>query len=162
MKSLGHAYLYYKTNQMKTKLTITALFAMLLMFSAFKASAQIHVGIYHEGILNHIGVGTDPEKKMFGEARVLAGGVVNPFLGVEALGHYNFRQTDWYNLHGGLMLGYTEISDFQAGIPFGLSFKPIASHRQFSLLLEGMPMYESYDFTFRALIGLRYTLNKEN
>tara|TARA_R110002096_G_scaffold53268_1_gene138517 strand:- start:670 stop:1113 length:444 start_codon:yes stop_codon:yes gene_type:complete len=146
---------------MKTKLSITAFFAVLLMFSTFKGNAQVHVGIYHEGILSHVGVGSDPEKKIFGEARVLAGGVINPFMGVEALGHYNFRQTDWYNLHGGLMLGYTEITDVQAGLPFGLSLKPIANHRQFSILLEGTPMYGSYEFTFRALIGLRYTLSKE-
>ncbi|AKP52531.1 hypothetical protein [Cyclobacterium amurskyense] len=145
---------------MKTKLSITAIFAILLIFSAFKGNAQVHVGVYHGGILSHIGVGTDPEKKIFGEARVLAGGVINPFLGVEALGHYNFRQTDWYNLHGGLMLGYTEITDVQAGIPLGLSLKPITTHRQFSLLLEGGPIYANH-FSFRALIGVRYTLSKE-
>ena len=145
---------------MKTKLRFTAFFAILITFASFQGHAQVHVGIYQDGILSHIGIGTDPEKKIFGEARVLAGGVINPFLGVEALGHYNFRQTDWYNLHGGLMLGYTEITDVQAGIPFGVSFKPIANHRQFSLLLEGGPIY-AYHLSFRALIGLRYTLSKE-
>ncbi|WP_339905523.1 hypothetical protein [uncultured Cyclobacterium sp.] len=147
---------------MKTKLRFTAFFAILLMFVSFQGMAQVHVGIYHEGILSHIGVGSDPEKKIFAEARVFAGGMVNPFMGLEAQGHYNFRQTDWYNLHGGLLLGYNEISDAQAGIPLGLSLKPIANHRQFILLMEGTPMYGAYDLTFRALIGLRYTLNKAN
>ncbi|MBR9773663.1 MAG: hypothetical protein GYB55_01145 [Cytophagales bacterium] len=146
---------------MKTKLRFTSFFVALLIFASFKGNAQVHVGIYHEGILSHIGVGTDPEKKFFAEARVLAGGMVNPFMGLEALGHYNFRQTGWYNLHGGIMLGHNEISDAQAGIPLGLSVKPIANHRQFTLLMEGTPMYSAYDFTFRALIGLRYTLSKE-
>ncbi|WP_339922517.1 hypothetical protein [uncultured Cyclobacterium sp.] len=147
---------------MKTKLSITAFFAVLLMFSAFKGNAQVHVGLYHEGVLSHIGVGTDPEKKIFGEARLFAGGILNPIMGVEALGHYNFRQTDWYNLHAGLMIGYTQfINDIRVGAPVGLSFKPIANHRQFTLLLEGTPMYGPYDFTIRALIGLRYTLSKE-
>lgn len=146
---------------MKTNLTIFILFIFLFVMHAFEADAQIHAGIYNEGILNHIGVGTDPEKKIFGEARILAGGVINPFLGLEVLGHYNFRNTDWYNMHAGLMVGLNEINDGQVGVPLGLSFKPIANHRQFTLLLEGTPMY-AYNFTFRALIGLRYTLRKED
>lgn len=151
-----------KTIEMKTKLPFFSLIIFLFVMKGLEANAQIHVGIYNEGILNHIGIGTDPEKKIFGEARILAGGVINPFMGLEAMGHYNFRTTDWYNMHAGLMLGYTEITDAQAGIPFGLSVKPIANHRQLSLLLEGTPMYGSYEFTFRALIGLRYTFRKED
>ena len=138
-------------------------FCLLLFFvAATHVNAQVHVGIYQGGILNHIGVGTDPENKFFGEARILAGGVVNPYIGLEALGHYNLRQTDWYNLHAGLMVGYSELDEGKFGVPLGLSIKPIAQHRQLSMVLEGNPMY-AYDFvTFRALIGLRYTFRKED
>ena len=53
---------------MKTKLRFTSFIVALLIFASLKGNAQVHVGIYHEGILSHIGVGTDPEKKIFAEA----------------------------------------------------------------------------------------------
>lgn len=133
----------------------------LFFVVATHVKAQVNVGIYQEGILSHIGVGTNPEKKFFGEARILAGGVVNPYIGIEALGHYNLRKTDWYNLHAGLMVGYSEMDDGKFGVPLGLSIKPIAQHRQFAVVLEATPMY-AFDFTFRALVGLRYTFRKED
>jgi hypothetical protein len=61
-------------------------------FYAFQTQAQVHVGIYHAGVLSQIGVGTDIDKKLFGEARFLAGDVVNFVLGVEAMGHYNIKR----------------------------------------------------------------------
>ncbi|MEX0884233.1 MAG: hypothetical protein WDZ72_12240, partial [Cyclobacteriaceae bacterium] len=129
-------------------------------FMAAIAQGQVQVGVYQEGILNHIGAGTDPEKKFFGEVRLLAGGIVNSVFGIEALGHYNLQRNDWYNLHAGLMLGYSDFNEGSAGLPLGLSFKPTINHRQFSVLLEGMPMYGYESFALRALVGLRYTFRK--
>ncbi|WP_375583361.1 hypothetical protein [Cyclobacterium xiamenense] len=135
--------------------------ALLLIFGFFStAFSQVHVGLYQGGILSHIGVGTDVEKSFFAEARLLAGGEVNPFLGVEILGHYNLQKTSWYNLHTGLMLGYSELDNGKIGLPLGLSFKPIAAHRQFVLVLEGTPFYEN-TLAIRALFGLRYTFRKD-
>ncbi|WP_154856432.1 hypothetical protein [Cyclobacterium xiamenense] len=139
------------------KQALTFLFIFGFFSTAF---SQVHVGLYQGGILSHIGAGTDPEKSFFAEARLLAGGEVNPFLGAEILGHYNLRKTTWYNLHAGLMLGYSELDNGKIGLPLGFSFKPIAAHRQFALLLEGTPFYEN-TFAIRALVGLRYTFRKE-
>ncbi|SHN15323.1 hypothetical protein SAMN04488057_108118 [Cyclobacterium lianum] len=144
----------------KSRLLILILLCLFFIQTTL-LKAQVHVGIYQGGILNHIGLGTNPENTIFGEARILAGDVINPYIGLEALGHYNFKQSDWYNAHAGLMVGYTEFDDGRFGLPVGLSIKPIAAHRQFSLLLEGTPMY-AFNFSFRALIGLRYTFGKEN
>ncbi|MEX2513778.1 MAG: hypothetical protein WD398_12810 [Cyclobacteriaceae bacterium] len=142
------------------KTTFLALIFTLFFMTAAMVQAQVHVGVYQEGILNHIGAGTDPENKLFGEVRLLAGGIVNSVFGIETLGHYNFQRKDWYNLHAGLMLGYYDFDEGSAGLPLGLSFKPIINHRQFSVLLEGMPMYGSESFALRALVGLRYTFRK--
>ena len=139
-------------------------FAIIMIFGVFisiQSQAQVHVGVYPGGILSQIGVGTDVDKKVFGEARFLAGDVVNYVLGVEALGHYNVKQTEWYNLHLGLMVGYTDADDGRIGLPLGMDFKPISNHRQFSILLEGTPIVANSDLTLRANIGRRYTFRKE-
>ncbi|WP_373495339.1 hypothetical protein [Aquiflexum sp.] len=143
------------------KSTICILAFVFAIFSFQEAEAQVHLGIYHGGVLSQIGVGTDVDKKIFGEVRFLAGDVVNYVLGVEALGHYNVKQTEWYNLHIGLMVGYTDVDEGRIGLPLGMDFKPISNHRQFSVLLEGTPLVANSDFTLRANIGLRYTFRKE-
>ena len=130
-------------------------------FIMFQAQAQVHVGIYHGGVLSQIGVGTDIDKKFFGEARFLAGDVVNFVLGVEALGHYNIKREEMYNLHIGLMVGFSDIDEGRIGVPLGLSFKPIANHKQFSLLMEGTPMIIESTLTLRANVGLRYTFKRD-
>jgi hypothetical protein len=139
-------------------------FAIIFIFGVFisiQSQAQVHVGVYPSGILSQVGVGTDIDKPIFGEVRLLAGDVVNYVLGVEALGHYNVKQSEWYNLHIGLMVGYTDIDDGRIGLPLGMDFKPISIHRQFSILLETTPLVANGDFTLRANFGLRYTFRKE-
>lgn len=143
------------------KFTIGTLLLISTLLFVIKSEAQVHVGVYQGGVLSQIGVGTDIDKKIFGEVRFLAGDVVNYVLGVEALGHYNVRQTDFYNLHVGLMAGFSQVDEGRVGIPLGLSFKPIQSHRQFSILMEGTPLVAFSNFTIRANIGLRYTFHKE-
>jgi hypothetical protein len=66
-----------------------------------------------------------------------------------------------YNLHLGLMVGYTDFGDGRIGVPLGLSFKPVTNHKQFSLLMEGTPMLANNSLTLRANIGLRYTFKKD-
>jgi len=146
---------------MKNYTLLLGLLLILFFTGTAGLQAQVHAGLYQGGIMNHIGLGTNPEKQFFGEARIMAGDVFYPYMGLEALGHYNLKRTDWYNAHAGLMVGYTEFDDGRFGLPVGLSIKPIAAHRQFAVVLEGTPMY-AFDFTFRALIGLRYTFSKED
>lgn len=153
--------LHYICSQNEIQLYMRKVFLLFLVFGLFStAYSQVQVGLYQGGILSHIGVGTDPENPFFGEARILAGGEINPYLGLEALGHYNLKQTDWYNVHAGLMVGYSEMDEGRFGVPVGLSIKPIAEHRQFALVLEATPLY-AFHFSFRALVGLRYTFRKE-
>jgi hypothetical protein len=135
-----------------------------LVFLIFHfADAQVHVGVYHSGLVNQLGVGTDIDKKYFGEIRLHASDLFDFPFGVEGLFHRNFKRTNWYNLHAGLMLGVFEFGSFRVGLPLGLGFKPIANHRNFSLLLEGTPNLfpDSGSFNIRANIGLRYTFRKE-
>lgn len=75
-------------------------------YSTSQAQAQVHVGVYHSGVINQVGVGTETEKKFFGELRFLATDLVDFPNGVEALGHANLKRGDWVNLHAGLMFGF--------------------------------------------------------
>lgn len=143
------------------KFAFVAVFLISTLFFANKSEAQIHVGVYQGGVLSQIGVGTDIDKKIFGEVRLLASDVVNYVLGIEALGHYNLKQTDFYNLHAGLMVGVSQVDEGRVGIPLGLSFKPIQSHKNFSILMEGTPFVALSTVTVRANIGLRYSFQKE-
>lgn len=140
-------------------------FAVILIFGVFisiQAHGQVHVGLYHSGFINQVGVGTDNEKKYFGELRLLATDLIDWPLGVEAMFHKNFRRGEWVNLHAGIMLGIFEEADARVGIPLGLTFKPIAAHRNFAILMEATPnIYTSGTFAIRSNIGLRYSFRKE-
>jgi hypothetical protein len=140
-------------------------FAIILIFGLFisiQAHAQVHVGVYHSGFINQVGVGTDNEKKYFGELRLLATDLIDFPLGVEGMFHKNFKRGEWVNLHAGIMLGIFEEADARVGIPLGLTFKPIAAHRNFAILMEATPnIYTSGTFAIRSNIGLRYSFRKE-
>ncbi|EPA00270.1 hypothetical protein A33Q_0141 [Indibacter alkaliphilus LW1] len=121
------------------------------------------MGLYKGGLTNQIGVGTDFEKKYFGELRVIAPDMVNYPSGIEGLFHHNFKQTEWYNLHVGLMLGLHRFEQAKAGIPLGFSFKPISGHRHFIILAETTPYFLASpgELFLRANIGLRYNFGKD-
>ena len=118
-------------------------FAIILIFGLFisiQAHTQVHVGVYHSGSINQVGVGTDNEKLYFGELRLLATDIIDFPFGVEGMFHRNFRRGEWVNLHAGIMLGILENgSNAKVGLPLGLTFKPIAAHRNFSILMEATP-----------------------
>ncbi|AWW31083.1 hypothetical protein DN752_13640 [Echinicola strongylocentroti] len=137
------------------------LFLVIFSIATVKyTSAQVTVGVYSNGILTQLGAGTDPEKEFFGEGRLFAGDVLNPFFGAEAIGQYNFHRSDWYNASAGLMLGYYEFDDgARIGAPVMLAFKPISNHRAFSIMMEATPLYNG-DFGLRGNFGLRYTIGK--
>ncbi|UCS94863.1 hypothetical protein KZP23_07590 [Echinicola marina] len=131
--------------------------AVILFFTAHLSKAQVTAGLYTNSIMTYLGVGTDPEKKIFGEARLFAGEFINRFFGAEVIGQYNFIQSDWYNLSGGLMAGYHEFDDARVGLPVLLAIKPIENHRKLALILEATPLYNGL-IAFRGNFGLRYTI----
>jgi len=140
-------------------------FAIILIFGLFisiQAQGQVHVGVYHSGFINQVGVGTDNEKKYFGELRLLATDLIDFPFGVEGMFHRNFKRGEWVNLHAGIMLGVFEGDSQRIGVPLGLTFKPIAAHRNFAILMEATPnIYTSGTFAIRSNIGLRYSFRKE-
>lgn len=128
-----------------------------IMGTAHLSHSQVTAGIYSNGILTQIGVGTDPEKKVFGEGRLFAGDYINNFFGIEVLGQYNLKQSDWHNISGGLMLGYSEYLGAIAGIPVLLAVKPIQNHRNFAIVMEATPLYVE-TLALRGNLGIRYTI----
>lgn len=148
---------------MKPIVYLTLLF---IMFGSLfiDAQAQVHVGVYHSGLINQVGVGTDNEKKFFGEMRVLATDLIDFPNGVEALGHINLKRGEWVNLHAGLMFGvfFEGGGSSRVGIPLGLTFKPIQAHRNFAILMEATPnTYIEGGFAIRSNIGIRYSFRRE-
>ena len=137
---------------------IFKLLCLLLVVLIGSAKGQVAVGVYSNGLLHQIGVGTNPGKKYFGEARILAGDEYNRFFSVEAIGQVNIKRSDWHDISGGLMLGYHGALDrARVGLPFLMAIKPIEAHRNFAVMLEATPIY-AYDIALRGTFGIRYTL----
>ncbi|TDQ17216.1 hypothetical protein DFQ04_1868 [Algoriphagus boseongensis] len=133
---------------------ILILFFGLVSFG--QAFSQVQVGVYHSGLSSQVGVGTNIEKKFFGEIRFLATDRLELDFGAEAIGQYNFYQSEWYNLHGGLMIGY--YGDGAVGLPFGATIKPISAFQRLGILMEATPYILSDQFFLRGNIGLRMRL----
>lgn len=123
--------------------------------------AQITAGVYSNGILTQVGFGSNPENKFFGEGRIFAGDFYNDFAGVEALGQYNLKQSEWHNISAGLMLGYYEVENgARFGLPVLLAIKPIENHRAFAIILETTPFFNG-GFALRGNMGIRYTIGSD-
>jgi hypothetical protein len=124
--------------------------------------SPVHVGVYHSGITGQIGIGTDLEKRYFGELRLMASDVLDYPFGFEGYLNRNLKKDDWYNFHVGFSLGYFFNDAVRMGLPIGLTLKPIQSNRNFGILMEAMPNYffRSDNFNLRANIGLRYSFGK--
>lgn len=132
------------------------MFVLMLILVSLSAKAQMHIGTYYNGFWPQIGIGTDNEKKNFGELRLVAPDRVFRNFGAEGIFNRNFHQSDWYNIHGGIMVGYD--GNASIGIPLGLTFKPISSFRGFGIFMEGTPFYYVDDVYLRASLGLRLRL----
>lgn len=131
---------------------------VIFIFLPFMIQAQVHVGVYHSGITSQIGVGTNNEKKFFGELRILAPDRLELDLGLEVIGSYNFSTSDVLNIHGGLMLGYYRTAAI--GLPIGITIKPFPELRNLGILLEATPNIIGGDFYLRSNLGLRYRFKK--
>lgn len=129
---------------------------MLLFFAAIlESQAQISAGVYRLSSATFASIGTDPENKIFGEARVSTGGRV----GIEGTFGYNFVQKEEVNFYSGFLLGTEGNRDgLYLGVPLGVLVKPFANTRNFGFLMEASPIFPTeYGTYFRAGIGLRYT-----
>jgi hypothetical protein len=138
---------------------IKAFVLALLIFLPFVIQAQVHVGIYHSGITSQIGVGTNNEKKFFGELRLFAPDRLELDLGLEVIGSYNFSTSEVLNIHGGLMLGYYGVAAI--GLPVGITVKPFRELRNLGILLEATPNILESALYLRSNLGLRYRFNKK-
>lgn len=123
--------------------------------------APVHAGIYYSGLKGQVAIGTDIEKKYFGELRFGANDVLESPFGIEALIHRNLVREEWFNFHLGLMVGpYFESGNLRVGVPLGFTLKPFENHKQLAFLMEATPNafidIGSY-FNLRANVGLRYT-----
>lgn len=146
---------------------IFAFIAFALSYSnAFSQNAlrPTFVGVYQSGLVGQVGFGTDVEKKYFGELRFGANDVLESSFGIEGNFNRNIHQSDWFNFHTGLMLGYYFYDEVRFGIPLGLTIKPIENHRNFAILMEATPnvFMESSYFNLRANVGIRYTFRSRD
>lgn len=129
---------------------------MLLFFAVVSESrAQISAGVQQLSSATFASIGTDPDNKMFGEARVSTGRRV----GIEGTFGYNFVQKDEVNFYSGFHLGTEGNRDgVYLGIPLGVLVKPFSNTRNFGFLLEASPIFPTeYGNYFRAGIGMKYT-----
>ncbi|UJP66418.1 hypothetical protein [Mongoliitalea daihaiensis] len=143
---------------MKKSLFLSLLLT-LSFFSFAQESSNIHVGIYHSGVIGQVGIGSNIENKNFGELRFTASELINFPFTIEGYFNRNLKQSEWYNLHAGLMLGYSFDDWIRFGVPLGMTFKPIKEHRQFAILLEATPNYFFDGLNLRANIGVRYSFS---
>jgi hypothetical protein len=132
------------------------LFSMLLFFAVvMESQAQISAGVYRLSSATFASIGSDPDNKIFGEARVSTGGRV----GIEGTFGYNFVQKEEVNFYSGFHLGTEGNGDgLYLGVPLGVLVKPFANTRNFGFLMEASPIFPTeYGTYFRAGIGLKYT-----
>lgn len=130
--------------------------AFLFLFTCVQFSnAQLTAGLYKTNHFTYVGIGTNPEQKFFGEARVFAGDITYRYFGIEGIAQYNFVTTDWYNFSGGIMAGYHEFDEGRVGFPFLLSIKPIQAHKNLALVMEATPLFTGA-VHFRGNLGIRY------
>lgn len=144
-----------ETNQLFILMKKLLVFSMLLFFATvLHAQAQISAGVYRLSSATFASIGTDPDNKIFGEARVSAGGRV----GIEGTFGYNFVQSSDVNFYSGFHLGSEGDRDgFYLGVPLGVLVKPFTA-KNFGFLMEASPIFPNERGTyFRAGIGLKYT-----
>lgn len=133
----------------------TFLLSMLLILGVtYQTYAQISAGVYRLSSETFAVIGTDPDNKIFGEARVSTGSSV----GIEGTFGYNFIQRDEVNFYSGFHLGQEGNRDgLYLGVPLGVLIKPFAT-KNFGFVMEASPIFptERRNY-FRAGLGLKYT-----
>ncbi|WP_245812644.1 hypothetical protein [Belliella buryatensis] len=132
---------------------------MLQVANAQSKLRPTFAGVYQSGLVGQVGIGTDNEKKYFGEIRFGANDVLETGFGIEGHFNRNIYKSDWFNFHAGAMFGYVFYSSARIGLPIGFTIKPIESHRNFAILMEATPNVFTSDsyVNLRASLGVRYT-----
>lgn len=74
---------------MKKFILLLSVIALALIYS--KSQAQVSVGYYHSNFVSEMSVGTSPEKRFWGEARITTN-VLSPDL--QVMGAYNFLRKE--------------------------------------------------------------------
>jgi len=138
------------------KIGFLSLFILLAVL--VESKAQVSAGVYRLSSDTFAAIGSDPDNKVFGEARFSTGRRV----GLEGTLGYNFVQRSDVNFYSGFHLGVDNNdwdNDFYLGVPLGLLIKPFAESRNFGFLMEASPIIrtDSGSAFFRAGIGLKYT-----
>ncbi|WP_229239763.1 outer membrane insertion C- signal [Echinicola soli] len=142
---------------MMKKLLFAALTVFLLLQHE-ESKAQVSVGIYQQNFGTYLAIGSDPDKKMFGEGRLEGGNEVD----IEGTFGYNFIQKEEVNFYSGVHAGIINVGEGSSGyfgIPLGVLVKPFPATRNFGFLLETSPLFiPNADTAYlRAGIGLKYT-----
>jgi len=136
---------------------IFLLSALVVFAFIWEANAQISAGVYRLSSNTFAAIGSDPDNKVFGEARFSTGSRV----GLEGTLGYNFVQRSDVNFYSGFHLGVDNSweNDFYLGVPLGLLIKPFSEARNFGFLMEASPIIrtDSGNAFFRAGLGLKYT-----
>ncbi len=137
--------------------------ALFFLIFHFQSHAQISAGVYRLSSETFAAIGTDPDNKIFGEARVSTGSTI----GIEGTFGYNFIQRDEVNFYSGFHLGNRGNRDgIYLGVPLGVLIKPFSETRNFVFFLEASPIFMSERGRqqgergrnyFRAGLGLKYT-----
>lgn len=98
-------------------------FSLICLFNNL-ANAQISAGVYRLSSHTFATIGSDPDNKVFGEARVSTGGNV----GIEGTFGYNFIQAEEVNFYSGFHVGTEGGYDGPyLGVPLGILVKPFGN-----------------------------------
>lgn len=128
---------------------------VLVTILTLQAEAQISAGIQRLTSETFVTIGSDPDNKMFGEARIGTGSDI----GLEGTFGYNFIQSNEVNFYSGFHVGVdpNRNRDFYLGIPLGLFVKPFNT-QNFGFTLEASPIFPTGGASnyLRAGIGLKY------
>ena len=123
--------------------------------------SPIYLGVYNSGDVNFISIGSNFEKKYYGELRLTSGNRSNFDFTAEGIFNRNLVQKENINFHIGAMIGFSEHDNRAVGhfgLPLGLTIKPFPSDRNFAFLIEAMPNTYDYRVNVRGSLGLRYRL----
>ncbi len=136
-----------KSNPMKK--FILVLTVVTLLFISSKSQAQVSVGYYHSNFVSEMSVGTSPEKRFWGEARITTN-VLSPDL--QVMGAYNFLRKERVRTYIGA--GYNTIGGLV--IPVGLQVMPFTDFKNFAFQFEVSPLLGELSL-IKGGIGFRYT-----
>ena len=135
---------------------------LLIALSAipFISNAQVGLSYLHSDVISAIGVSTNPDKNLWGEARIGLNVNARDF-SPELVGFYNFVRRDDFKVFAGAGLRLTTFEGIVLPT-IGFNFKPIESKPNFALHAEGALLVGDFGEVIRGTIGFRYFLRKKD